>query len=166
MPIDLSAFTARDLLSLFVQVLDELRHRGVTRSTNNPLADYAEALFERALSLTRTAKSTKGHDAVDATGNRYEVKARRITPHNRSRQLSAIRNLDQVHFTYLAGVLFHEDFSVWKACLIPHEVVLNRSTYIAHTNSWKLDLRDDVWNLPRVVDVTEKLVHAQCESYV
>ena len=162
MPVGLTVMTTLELLDLFAQVLNELRRRGITRSTNNPVADYAEVLFEKALSLTRTAKSTKGHDAVDDEGKRYEVKARRVTSHNRSRQLSAIRNLNQVHFAYLAGVLFREDFSVWKACLIPHDIVLNRSTYIAHTNSWKLKLQDDIWNLPGVIDVTEKLSHAQC----
>jgi hypothetical protein len=165
MPSELSTLSVSELLRLFVQVLDDLRRRDVIRSTNNPIADYAEFLFERALDLTRAPKSTKGYDAVDPSGRRYEIKARRITSHNRSRQLSAIRGLDHAHFTFLAAVLFREDFTVWKACLIPYDTVLNHSKYIQHTNSWKFDLRDDVWTLPGVTDVSDPVMQAERESH-
>lgn len=164
MAIDLHSLTVRELLLLFVQVLDELRRRGVTRSTNNPVAGYAEFLCERALSLTRASRSTKGFDGTDASGSRYEIKARRVTLHNKSRQLSALRELDSAHFTYLAGVLFHEDFSVWKACLVPHATVLRAAKYIKHTNSWKFDLRDEVWGMAGVGDITDKVARAQQAS--
>lgn len=166
MTVELSTLAVRDLLRMYVRVLDELRQRGAVRSTNNPVADYAEFLCGRALSLTPAPKSTKGFDGTDASGTRYEVKARRVTSYNKSRQLSAIRGLDQAHFAYLAGVLFQEDFAVWKACLVPHASVLKHSKFIKHTNSWKFELRDDVWRLPEVVDITEKVARAQRASHV
>ena len=151
----------RQLLSLYVQVLQELRRQEITRSTNNPVADYAELLFERGLGLTRTPKSTKGHDAVGPDGKRYEVTARRLTAHNTSRQLSALRSLDDKHFDCLAGVLFDENFAVRKACLVPHDQVVAHAKYRKHTNSLTFYLRDDVWTYPGVVDVTRELAAAE-----
>jgi len=160
-PILLGSLTTLDLLSLYASVLNELRDRGVTRSTNNPVADYAEALVSEALGLSLNPKSTTGFDAVDGEGVRYEIKARRLTPHNSSRQLSAIRGLDDRHFEYLVGVLFGEGFEVHRACVVPYEVVVNNSTYRTHTNAWVFHLRDEVWRLPSVRDVTDPVRRAQ-----
>jgi hypothetical protein len=54
---------------------------------------------------TRENNSAAGHDATDGADTRYQVKGRRLTRHNASRQMSAIRNLDQTPFDQLAGVL-------------------------------------------------------------
>ena len=71
---DLNQMAVADLLRLFSRVLDELRSRGVVRSTNNPVADYAEYLVIKALDLRAAPKSTKGYDAVDANERKYKVK--------------------------------------------------------------------------------------------
>lgn len=161
MAIDLKQTSTRELFKIYVATLSELRARGVTRSTNNPIADYAELLFEVALGFTRTTKSTKGHDATDKAGLKYEIKGRRLTAHNTSRQLSALRGLEKAHFDFLGGVLFRADFSVLRACLVPHDQVLANASYRSHTNSWIFFLRDSVWGLPGVVNVTEKLQEAE-----
>lgn len=153
--------STHELFTVFGAVLKELRARGVIRSANNPIADYAELLFEKALRLERAPKSTTGYDATDCNGAKYEIKGRRITAHNRSRQLSSIRGLDQRHFDFLAGVLFAEDFSVMRACLIPYAQVVEHSTYVGHTNSARFLLADAVWVLPGVIDVTAKLLEAE-----
>jgi len=154
---DLKKVSPPELLSLFSMVLDELRERGVVRSTNNPVADYAEHLIAKALNLQLANKSTTGFDAIDAEGNKYEIKARRLTTQNKSRQLSAIRGLDMDHFNYLAGVIFANDFKVQKACLIPISVVQRLSVYREHVNAWIFHLRDSVWELDNIVDITDKL---------
>ena len=160
-PVQLTDLTTLGLFSLYAGVLDELRTRGVTRSANNPVADYAENLVAQALDLELAPKSTRGHDAVGRDGVRYEIKSRRITSHNGSRQLSAIRGLDEQHFRFLAGVLFRADFSVQRACLVPHKVVVTRSTYREHTNACVLHLRDEIWDLAGVTDITDSLVRVQ-----
>lgn len=148
--------TAAQLLALFADVLGELRQRGIARSANNPVGDYAEHLVAKALGLELSSNSTAGYDATDAAdGTRYQVKGRRLTGSNPSRQLSAIRNLPDRHFDYLAGVLFAADFSVARACLIPVDVVEREATYVAHTNSWRLMLRDGLWSQEGVRDITE-----------
>ena len=144
-----------DLLSLHVSILEELRGRGVTRSANNITGELAEYLFCRAFGWDTAHKSHKGFDARDRDGRRYEIKGRRLDGRNPSRQLSAIRSLDE--FDFLATALFDERYRVARAALIPSAVVADRSTYVEHTNSYKFMLQDNVWDAPDVRDVTTDL---------
>jgi hypothetical protein len=154
---NVQSFTVSELLSAYGAILDELRRREVVRSANSPLSDYAEVLFCRAFGWTRENNSAAGHDATEGAGTRYQVKGRRLTRHNASRQMSAIRSLDQTPFDQLAGVLVDEAFHVIRAALVPVAIVRAKSIHVTHTNSWKFLLRDEVWNLPGVRDVTDEL---------
>lgn len=158
---ELELLKTHELLALFSGVLDELRRREIIRSTNNPVADYAESLVSRALSLKLAPKSSTGYDAVDDLGQRYEIKGRRPTKQNRSTQLSAIRGLDLEHFSFLAGVLFAEDFSVHRGCFIPYKTVKELAVFRPHVNAWILHLRDSVWGVPDVQDITDSLLAVQ-----
>ena len=158
---DLDLRPTRELLALFAQVLEELRSRGAVRTSNNPVADYAESLAARALSLTLLPRSNTGCDATDGEGKRYEIKSRRVTRHNGSTQLSVLRGLDLCHFDYLVGVLFNADFSVLRACLVPHDVVTRLATYRKHVNGWIFLLQPPVWNDPQVRDLTQLFVDAE-----
>ena len=144
-----------ELLALHAAIMEELRARNVLRSANNPTGDLAEYLFCAALGWTQEANSAKAFDATGDDGTRYQIKGRRLHHRNKSRQMSAIRDLDG--FDVLAGILFDDDYRVMRAALIPAAVVRDRSTYIAHTNSHKFLLRDDVWDAPGVIDVTDCL---------
>ena len=154
--IDPEACTVSELLPGGA-ILDELRRREIVRSANNPISDYAELLFCKAYSWTRENNSAAGYDATDQNKVRYQIKARRLTPNNRSRQLSAIRKLDEDPFDVLAGVLFDDKFLVLKAILLPIAAVRARAVHVLHTNSWKFLLRDDVWNEPGAQDVTKQI---------
>jgi len=96
-------------------------------------------------------------DAVSPDGVRYQIKGRRITPQNGSRQMSAIRDLQGSNFDFLAAVLFDQDYSILRAAIIPIEVVVARATFVPRTNSHKFFLRDDVVNVTGVRDVTDGL---------
>ena len=96
-------------------------------------------------------------DAIGADGFRYQIKGRRMTRHNGSRQLSAIRDLAGSHFDFLAGVLFAEGYTVLRAAIIPRTLITERAAFVARTNSHKFMLRDDVWDAPGVRDVTDQL---------
>lgn len=146
-----------DLLAGYAAILDELRRREIIRSSNNPLSDYAELLFCRAFGWSREGNSASGHDAMDRSGTRYQVKGRRLTQYKASRQISAIRNLDQTPFDSLAGVLVDRNFQIIRAALVPVAVVRARAVHVAHTNSWKFLLQDDIWKMPEVCDVTGEL---------
>ena len=149
--------TVRHLLRSYCEVLKELRLRNPIRSTNNPAADIAETIVALALKLKLVNESTAGHDAIDSTGIRYEIKGRRITRENRSRQLSFIRGLDKDRFDFLVGVLFDEDFQILRACIIPKSTVHTLAIYVKHVNGWRLILADSVWEKAGVKDMTEVL---------
>ena len=152
---DLSSLADGDLLRLYASVVRTLKKRGVTRSANNPVGDYAEKLVAEGLNLELVAKSNAGYDALDrASGARYEVKARRLTPENASTQLSAIRNLDRAPFDFLVGVVFNDDFSLAYAALLSRGAVGDLAKYVRHTNSHKLMLSKSVYSHPGVEDVT------------
>lgn len=80
-----------------------------------------------------------------------------MTRQNKSRQLSAIRDFSGRHFDLLAGVLFTEAYCIFRAALIPYAIVEQGAKFVAHTNSHKFILHDNVWKAPGVQDVTERL---------
>jgi len=158
---DFAHFNTRELLALHTAVLGTLLERGVLRSANSPLADYAEGLCARALGLKLVENSTAGYDATDPNGGKIEIKARRLTAKNTSRQLSAIRAIELQRFDFLAGILFGPDYSVIRAALIPHAVVQEHGRAYAHTNSLRFILRESVWEIPGVQDISDRLKAAQ-----
>jgi hypothetical protein len=156
------------LLADFADLLDELRRREVVRSSNNPVADYAEALVAKAFGLELAKTVATGYDAVDrVTGETYQVKARRLTDFNKSRQLGFIRKLDATKppFDHLVGILFQRDFRVLRAAFVPFVTVVAQAARVDYVGAWRFILRDDVWNLDGVTDVTDQLRKA-AESWV
>jgi len=153
----LSEMSVSQLLSLHAGIGESLRDRGIVRSANNPTGDLAEYLFCEAFGWEQAPNSERGFDATSNDGTRYQIKGRRVHRRNKSRQLSAIRDLAGRHFDTLAAVLFDDDFRIVRAALIPFEIVERRATYVAHTNSNKFMLRDDLWNEPGVRDVTDEI---------
>jgi len=150
--------TITELLTDYAAILRELRARGIARTGNGPVGDYAEHLFSRALGWTLEPNSNAGFDAHDpATHLRDEIKARRLTSAKRSAQLGALRSLTERRFDILAVLLFAPDFSVDIAVLIPHELVLHQATYTAHTNSWRLMVTPALLALPGINDVTRAI---------
>jgi len=149
--------SVRDLLLMQAEVLNELRDRQIVRTSNSPLGDYAELLFATAFGWDLRNNSSDGYDAVDAAGMRYQIKSRRITSWNASRQLSALRRLPEANFDILAAVLFDESFRVMKAVLVPHAIVLAGAKRVEHTNSWRFLLHDRVWAAQGAYDVTQEI---------
>lgn len=126
---DLATFTTRELLNLQAVVIGELRNRGILRTKNNPVGDYAEWLVSSALNLKLAKNSAAGHDAESDSGRKFQIKARRVTADNRSRQLGVIRNLEKMDFDELVAVIFDESYEVVVAVSIPHVVIADYSIY-------------------------------------
>jgi len=153
-PIWMSEASVAELVRSYGHLLDELRQRGVLRTGNSPVGDYAEHLFARAFGWTLAGNSTGGHDAVDDAGLRYQIKARRLASIRTSRQLGALRGLDAAPFDHLAATLFDTDLTVLRAVIVPLSIVKQHSVFVPHTNSWRLMLSDTVASLSGVRDVT------------
>ena len=155
--IDFVNLTSLGLLGLHARISDELRVRGIPRSSNNPTGDLAEYLFCKAFGWKQSGNSKANIDAIGHDGLRYQIKVRRVTRFNKSPQLSAIRDLDGPHFDFLVGVPFFEDRSILRAALIPHAIAVSRADFVERTNSHRFILRDDIWDEPHVRDVTAEL---------
>jgi hypothetical protein len=162
----LAAVGTGDLLSLYGEILTELRERGVVRSENSPVGDVAEYLAGRALGLKLETNSSIGYDCTDAAGLRYQIKGRRLTRVSSPRQLGAIRGLADGlpdPFDLLVGILFNGDMSVRRAALIPIAVVRLRKSRQNHVNAWRLMLTETIWMVDGVVDITEAIRAAALE---
>lgn len=146
-----------ELLELYGDVMSELRRRGVVRTGNSPVGDYAELLFAKAFGWSLEQNSASGHDATDTRGQRYQIKGRRIPNLAASRQLSAIRRINEHTFDFLAAVLFDARFKVFRAILVPHTLVQARARRSEHTNSWIFFLDDKLWRESGIRDVTAEL---------
>lgn len=146
-----------ELLRLHAAILDRLSKRGTVRTLNNPVADYAEHLVCKALSLRRAAKSNKGYDAEDAHGTRYEIKSRRESGSRNTTLTSPIRGLEKEHFHELVIVLFAEGYTVKHAAQFHREHVSRIGRFRKHVNGWVIPIRDSLWKDPGGIDITELL---------
>lgn len=149
----LKDFSPKELLQITGKVLDELSVRQFVRTNNNPVSGYTEWLVSQRLGLTLCGNSEKGFDATDKSGVKYEIKARRVTPTNKSRQLSAIRDIEGEHFDFLIAVVYNKDFEVILALKIPRTIVVAKSSYVKSTNSFKLLAEDWLKDEPGVEDI-------------
>jgi hypothetical protein len=155
--LDLTESTPLELLQMFAAVIDELKTRGLVRTLNNPVADYTEWLVSSKLQLSLHGSSQSGCDAADCDGSRYQIKGRRVLPGTKSVQLSALRNLKNKPFDFLVAVIYERDFSVRHALKIPYDVVLENSTYQAHTNSHLFHVRPSLLRDDRIEDIAVML---------
>jgi hypothetical protein len=153
----ISGLSDQQLLQTYAAILEELRVRGIARTSNNPVADYTEWLVCSKLGLRQQANSTAGFDASAEDGTRFEIKSRRVTRHNSSVQLSAIRNLKARNFEYLIGVIYEADFSIRYAAKVPHELIADNSRFSRHSNAHFLNLTGSVLGLEEVEDITSVL---------
>jgi hypothetical protein len=157
----LNKMSILELLGLYSDVLDELCVRKILRSVNNPAADYAEYLVAKALNLTLAAKSTKGYDAIDEHGIKYEVKARRLTHRSHPTRFGAIRKLEESHFDYLVVVLFDEDFLVNRSSILSKAYVTKKAFWQSLVNGSILRIGEDLWSSKDAEDITNKLREVQ-----
>lgn len=141
----LKAFSEKELLQLYCDLMEELRNRNIVRSSNNPVSDYAERLVAEQLKLTLAIGSNKGYDAIDVKSNlKYQIKSRRLTKHNNSRQLGVIRNLDQNLFDYLIAVIFNESLEPQEIWKVPSSLISKYSKYSEHQHGHILILRGKI----------------------
>jgi hypothetical protein len=130
-----------EVAQVWARAMRELRKRDLIRSWNNPVADFAERIVAKHLNLLLAPPVAQGYDATDSEGRRYQIKARRITPQNKSRQLGAIRKLDRHEFDELIAAVFDEDLVLSEMWQIPYETVLDYGKWIPTLNGHRLHLR-------------------------
>lgn len=122
------------LLRNHFKTIEELRKRGIIRTRNNPVSGYAEWLVHKKMGFSLTGNSTRGVDAIDKNGRKYEIKARHLVSSSSSRQLGVIRDLKKRQFDVLIAVMFDRDFNVENAYVIPHGIIEKYARYSRHQN--------------------------------
>ena len=149
----IDSLSALELLQLQAESVEELRRRNVVRTSNAPLGDYAEWLVTTTLGWQLADNSQKGFDATDLEGTRYQIKARRPTQRNPSRQLSAIRKLDQHLFDFVIAVIFREDFSVAEIWKVPHSTIADYARFSEHSHAHLLHMKGAILQDPSVTTI-------------
>ncbi|WP_436793482.1 hypothetical protein [Actinospongicola halichondriae] len=154
---DLESMEVRDLLSLSSGAVAELRRRGIVRTNNAPLGDYAEWLAVKALGGKLAPNSERSFDLVTDAGRRVQVKARRVSdpPEAGQLQTSPFRSWDFDD----ALLLLVDEATYWirSASVVPLEVVKEVATYREHVNGSTVQMTADVIAHRRAIDVTERL---------
>jgi hypothetical protein len=155
--VDLSSYGTTELLSLHSEVLEELRVRNVVRSKNNPTGDYAEWLVSEKLGLKLVPNSSKGYDATDKRGRKYQIKGRRVTTGSNSPLLGAIRNYQQGDFDFLVAVVFEADWQVRCAAQVAHKDLEQFLTFRAHVNAHTMRFAPNLFQNRCVKNITDAL---------
>ena len=135
---------ALKLLRDYSKAMDALLEAGIVRTRNNPVGDYAEWVVKEELNLKLEKNSKSGYDATDKKGIRYQIKGRRVTSKNKSRQLGVIRDLNEKKFDFLVAVIFDEQFNVIEAYKIPHKIIKNHSKYSEHQHGHLVHLKGEI----------------------
>lgn len=155
---DLKGLSAKELLQHHTLIIDELKSRHVVRTSNSPLGDYTEWLVAKALHLDLSVPSKSGYDAIASSGEKYQIKGRRINPKTKSCQLSAIRKYDVHDFDILAVVIFDLNYSIIHAILIPHAVIGEYATYKSHVNAHILHINDNILSDKRISNIKSIMI--------
>ena len=101
------------LMNQYAAVLITLNERGVIRTYNSPVGDFAEWLVSQKLGLRLEKNSARGLDATGSDGLRYQIKCRwerTDFPTPQSRELGVIRSLEKNQFDFLIAVIFDSTF--------------------------------------------------------
>jgi hypothetical protein len=158
---DLSAVSESGLFSLYRAILRELKYRGVIRTGNAPVGDYAEYLVATALGGQLAPNSEKAWDVLGHDGEKLQVKARVVSePAEPGQlQLSPFRSFgfDSAVIVLLSAT----DYTVSRASKVPCQVVESSAVYRQHVNGKVLFARPDIMNHPDATDLTATLRTAQ-----
>ncbi len=125
----------------------------------------AEARVAHALALARAPDGNPGYDAIDATGRRWQIKARRVTPHGTLyRPIGQAGTLDA--FDVLLVAVFEPTGNQIVSALQADSSVVRRHARVNGSEGWSVtlaSLRAD----HAIVDLTNRLLESpsfQCDA--
>lgn len=161
---DLASLEVRELLALSASCISELRDRGVVRTGNAPLGDYAEWLALQALGGELAPNSERSFDLTTPSGQKVQVKSRRVSTPPRSGQLQSSPFRSWGFDSALFMLLDEHTYEVMRACSVPVEVVQELSRYVPHVNGSNAYMTEDLMGHPDASDMTAQLRSAAGDS--
>ena len=129
--LDIAIATELELLRQYEAILTELLRRGVSRTYDAPVGQYAEWLAARILGGTLEANSVKSYDLQCPEFGKVQVKSRIARSGKGRMQLSAFRSFD---FDYALVIIFDSDYRVMSANMIPVSAISTAGTNSPHVN--------------------------------
>lgn len=155
---DLSSYSARDLLCMYAGILTELMDRGVTRTRNAPVGDVAELLVARAYAGALAPASEESWDVGAADGRRLQVKSRLVLRgHKGIQQYSPFRSWDFDACVFVT--LDAKSYDVLQALEAPPEGIRSLASPVPHVGAtaMRVHTKSPLAHLIGCVDVTERL---------
>jgi hypothetical protein len=129
-----------ELLSHYAQILAELRVRGVVRTGNAPLGDYAEHMALSVYGGSLAQNSAKSYDLTTDEGRTIQVKARTVSASTSpSAVFSVFRSFDFDVATLL--VLDSRTYALKWAREMSPDQVKEASRWSAHVRGHLLSIR-------------------------
>lgn len=155
-----SSRSTRQLLKDWASIMVELRERDVIRTSNNPIADIAEALVHEQFGGERGPFNQPGWDVRTPSGERLQVKAMRRLPTGKRRNLSPIR--DQ-NYDAVIVVIFNEKFEVESAFRMSRELVERLFPHKAYVNGRIISISKKLLANPEIerIDLSDALLGVQ-----
>lgn len=159
---DLGSLSARQLLTMYGEIINELVRRSVIRTRNSPVGDYAETLLARALGGTLAPNSTKSWDLTTPDGERIQVKARVVGPETRpSAKFSAFRSFD---FDWCVFVLLDQTtYEVVSAMSVPSEAIETAARFSKHIAGSSIRIGTNLRAMAGAKDLTTEVRSAADE---
>lgn len=155
-PVDLAPYTARELLSLYGAIIDELLRRNLVRTRNAPAGDYGEWLVARALGGSLEPNSAKSWDVRTPAGERVQVKTRVVGRGTRpSAAWSVFRTFDFDTAVFIR--LAQGSYEVEWAVKVPRDALEPVGRYSAHIAGHLVRLRTDLFALHGATDITDAI---------
>jgi hypothetical protein len=101
-------------------ILSELKHRGVVRTENAPVGDYAEYLVATALGGELAPNPQKSWDVPGEGGEKLQVKARVVSDPAKPGQLQLSPFRSPCFDSAVIVLLSATDYAVSRASKVPH----------------------------------------------
>ena len=162
--VDLTMLNTAEIVSLYCQVIKELKVRGVIR-TNNVIGDLGEYLAVEYYNntaglptLSAAPIGTENIDAISRKGDRYSIKSTsgNVTGvfYGLEPKGSTIR--DKQKFEYIIICKFNSDYELEEILEMDWETFLRHKRWHSRMNAWNLSLTREVCSDCKVIFQKQK----------
>jgi hypothetical protein len=158
---DLSTFSDSGLFYFYRAILSELKSRGVIRTENAPVGDYAEYLVATALGGQLAPNAEKSWDVLGNDDEKLQVKARVVSNPAKPGQLQLSPFRSFGFDSAVVVLLSATDYTVSRASKVPRYVVESSAIHRQHVNGKVLFARPEIMGHPDATDLTATLRAAQ-----
>ncbi|WP_294805361.1 hypothetical protein [uncultured Gemmiger sp.] len=157
--VELSALNTAEIVSLYCQVIKELKARGVIR-TNNVIGDLGEYLAVEYYNntaglpaLSAAPIGTENIDAISRKGERYSIKSTsgNVTGVFYGLEPKGSTIQDKQKFEYVILCKFNSDYELEEILEMDWKTFLRHKRWHSRMNAWNLPLTREVCSDCKVI---------------